>query len=209
MVNALLKHMRHCLLFLYDKNNSISAREAADELARVYGDDAPKKSVCGEWLGRFKRGEKSVDDLEDVDRSGRPSLFNENALRRRVEADPQVTLRELASNFQCSISTVHSHLIAIGMVSKLGKWVPHLLSERNKSERVRVANELLERYRRGELNLDEILTGDEKWVLHTNVVRRRSWVRQGETAPPTPKPGGLVCIKHLSRLNLFLFRPPP
>jgi len=61
-------------------------------------------------------------------------------------------------------------------VSKLGQWVPHLLTDANKIERVRIARQLLERYERRELRLDDIITSDEKWVLYTNVVRGRSWV---------------------------------
>ena len=47
----------------------------------------------------------------------------------------------------------------------------------------------LERYENGNLNLDLITTGDEKWVLYVNVVRRKEWVPRGQRASPTAKPG--------------------
>ena len=184
-------HQRHCLLFLYDKDNNITDRDAAHQLEEVYGEEALKRTACGKWLAKFRRGEKNADDLEDDTRSGRPSHFDENKLLRRVQEDPQVTIRELAECFQCSVSTLHTHLHAIGMVNKLGKWVPHQLSDRNKQERVRVAQELLGLYQSGDLKLDEILTGDEKWVLYVNIVRRRSWVHKDMPALPTAKPGEL------------------
>jgi [histone H3]-lysine36 N-dimethyltransferase SETMAR len=74
-------------------------------------------------------------------------------------------------------------------VSKLGQWVPHRLSAANKAKRVQIATELLNRYDLGTLQLDSIVTGDEKWVLYVNVVRRRSWVPEGGTPTPTAKPG--------------------
>lgn len=74
-------------------------------------------------------------------------------------------------------------------MKKLGKWVPHILTDRNKVDRVRIATELLEQYRRGDLKLDDILTGDEKWILYTNVIRRGEWVNKGETPRAIARPG--------------------
>jgi len=56
-------HFRHCLLFLYDKDNDISSREAARQLQEVYGEDAPSWSCCARWLAKFRRGDKGIDDL--------------------------------------------------------------------------------------------------------------------------------------------------
>jgi len=92
-----------------------------------------------------------------------------------VEEDPRLTVRELANELSCSVGTIHTHLHDIGKV-KLSKWVPHLLSERNKADRVRIAYQLLTRYREGRLKLDDILTSDEKWRFYANVIRRRERV---------------------------------
>ena len=81
------------------------------------------------------------------------------------------------------------HLHAIGKVSKLGRWVPHRLSDKNKADRVTVATKLLDLYEKGELKLDDILTSDEKWVLYANIVRHREWVDKGSPASATAKPG--------------------
>jgi [histone H3]-lysine36 N-dimethyltransferase SETMAR len=74
-------------------------------------------------------------------------------------------------------------------VSKLGTWVPHELSVKNKADRLRIAAENLNLYGQALLPLDSILTGDEKWVLYVNVTRRREWVLKGQSAAPTPKAG--------------------
>uniref|UniRef100_A0A914CMP6 Transposase n=1 Tax=Acrobeloides nanus TaxID=290746 RepID=A0A914CMP6_9BILA len=130
-----------------------------------------------------------MEDLEDEARSGRPSTFNEDELRRLVEEDPKRTTRELAAILQKDKALVWRHLQAIGMINKFGVWVPYKLSDLNKGTRFVCASELLERHESGNLNLDLILTGDEKWVLYINVTRRREWVRRGENATPTAKAG--------------------
>lgn len=73
--------------------------------------------------------------------------------------------------------------------SKLGKWVPYRLSDLNKATRFVAALGLQERHQAGNLNLDQILTEDEKWVLYVNVVRKREWRKRGERATPTAKLG--------------------
>lgn len=192
--------MRHCLLWLYDKNNSITQREASTELKEVYGAAALSHQKCGKWLTRFRNGDKNVEDLEDEPRSGRPSNLNDEELRLLVEMDPKATVRELAEVLQRSVGSVWNHLRDMGFVSfflfilllkvsKFGVWVPHRLSELNKGTRFVAAAGNLERYENGDLNLDLVLTQDEKWVLYVNVVRKREWRRRGENATPTAKPG--------------------
>jgi len=181
-------HLRHAALFLFNRNKEINGREMADELAKAYKTDAPKGWTCSAWIKRFKSGEWNISHLDDESRSGRPSDFDDEMLRDLVEKDPKISVRELASLLDESPSTVHEHLRRIGKVSKLGCWVPHRLSEKNKADRVRVATHLLERHERGELSLDDIVTGDEKWLLYANVVRKRSWVNATSTPLPTARP---------------------
>uniref|UniRef100_A0A914ECI2 Uncharacterized protein n=1 Tax=Acrobeloides nanus TaxID=290746 RepID=A0A914ECI2_9BILA len=78
---------------------------------------------------------------------------------------------------------------AIGKVNKFGVWVHHQLSDLNKQTRFVCASDLLARFEAGALNLDSILTGDEKWVLYVNIFRRRQWVNRGEDPAPTAKAG--------------------
>lgn len=62
------------------------------------------------------------------------------------------------------------------------------MSVMNKAERKGSSTENLNRHELGLLPLDGIVTGDEKWVLYVNVVRKKSWVPKGATSPPTTKP---------------------
>ena len=109
-------HLRHVLLWLFDSNREITGTAAAKEINQVYGNGAINDATCRKWLSKFKSGERSVQNLEDEPRSGRPSEINEDHLSLEVRLNPTVTCRELAEKFDASISTIDSHLHAIGMV---------------------------------------------------------------------------------------------
>lgn len=111
------KHIRHCLLWLFDKDNSISCRDASKELKEVYPNEGFGQRACAMWLKRFRDGDKGVDDVDDEPRSGRPSTLNDEELRLLIEMDPKATVRELAEVLQKSVSTVWQHLQDMGMVS--------------------------------------------------------------------------------------------
>ena len=107
------KHIRHCLLWLFDKDNSISSVEASKDLKEVYGDKGLSQPKCAKWLKRFRDGDKGADDffdLSDKPRSGRPGNLNDEELRLLVEMDPKATVRELADVLQCSVGSVWNHL---------------------------------------------------------------------------------------------------
>ena len=92
--------------------------------------------------------------------------------------------------FGVSHVTIINHLHRVGKISKLGKWVPHELTEANKQARVTACQSLLGRCRRFHW-LESVITMDEKWVLYSNVKRRRSWCSKGQQPKPSPK-GPLV-----------------
>jgi len=118
MVSGYQKHVRHCLLFLYEKNSSIKGSEAARELKIVFGADSPTEQWCRKWLALFRDGKKGVNDLDDEKHTGRPTEFDEDRLREVVEQSPRVTVRELAILLDSSIGTIHRHLHAIGKVGR-------------------------------------------------------------------------------------------
>ena len=60
----------------------------------------------------------------------------------------------------------------MGKVNKLGVWVPHALSAKNKADRLSIAKSLLSRQRNDPF-LDKIITGVEKWITYDNVARER------------------------------------
>lgn len=79
------------------------------------------------------------------------------------------------------------HLKKLKMVSRLDVWVPHQLNEKNLLDRYNACTTLLNRFQ-NEPFLNRILTGDEKWVIYNNVVRKRHWATKKEVPLTVAKP---------------------
>uniref|UniRef100_A0A914PXE2 Mos1 transposase HTH domain-containing protein n=1 Tax=Panagrolaimus davidi TaxID=227884 RepID=A0A914PXE2_9BILA len=180
-------HFRHAMLLMFHQNAEITGKQMAKQICEIYGKGAISERTCRRWINCFKNGEKDVTDLEDKKRVGHPVVFDNNALREAIDDDPNATVRMLADRLGHGIATVNRHLREIGMVYKMGKWVPHKLTVFNMINRMQIAASLLNRHREGDLPLDQIVTGDEKWCLYENVVRKGQWVLEGSSAAPIPK----------------------
>ena len=113
--------------------------------------------------------------------------MNNDELRLVVESDPSQTTRELAKTFNCSHTTIGTHLHAIGKSNRCGRWVPHKLTDVSKTKRITNAGILL-RCTKTSGFLDFIATSDEKWTRFDNRSRKRQWLSRDEQAKSTPKP---------------------
>ena len=121
----------------------------------------------------FERIKIGAGNMEDLPRFGRPVQFDDESVKSLVVgAKPQLTADEVAEKFNSFHGTIHRHLHAIGKVSKLGKWVPHELSEKNRQYRIKVFTSLFSRQCQCPF-LDRIITGDEKWMLCHTITRKR------------------------------------
>lgn len=60
--------------------------------------------------------------------------MNETALKKEIEKNPTLTIEELSSQFSTSWSTTQKCLKKMRKILK-GFWVPHALTDRNKSSK--------------------------------------------------------------------------
>lgn len=174
-------HLRHIMLYEFKKGNS--AAEAARNIHSVYGEECVNERTCRRWFAKFRGGDFT---LEDEDRTGRPVEFDEKLLEAALEENPALSVEELAVVLSSNHTTVHRHLQQLGKVPKLGKWVPHELSENNLKSRVDICSSLHSRQLVSPF-LDRLVTGDEKWIFYRNVKRRRQWLGKGEGPQPQPR----------------------
>lgn len=202
------EHILHCLLYEFDSGRT--AAEAHRNINHVMGQDTISRSTCYNWYEKFRSADRS---LQDEARPGRPQTFDEAKLRVLIEADPRLTIRCLAADLKAGIGTVYRHLIAIGKVLKLGCWpcwIPHDLSDFDKSRRSDICLSLLSR-RRNFNWLKDIITGDEKWALYCSqplqaspVGQRRPTARaraRAKTRSPREKSDAQCLVGH-SRHNI-------
>ena len=115
----------------------------------------------------FEEGRTSVKDDE---RAGRPSTATAEdkieVVRGLLEEDRRLTCEELAEFAGVSAGSVHTILTKhLKKRKKFSKWVPHLLTDGQKHQRLLAATQHLRRHRReGDNFLNRIVAGDETWV---------------------------------------------
>jgi histone-lysine N-methyltransferase SETMAR len=154
-------------------------------MEEVYPGLIPHRFTIHRWTTKFDSGDYSV---EDQPKSGRPSELDLSALKDLVESDPELTIREMAAELHHSTSVVWEGLHKINKKRKLGRWVPHELTDWDKERRVDMSLSLLTLQGNDYSWLDHLVTGDEKWVLYDNHVRHAQWVDADEQPSDTPKP---------------------
>lgn len=124
--------------------------------------------------------------MENDERGRPPKKFEDAELEALLEEDDGQTQVQLAEQLGVTQSTVSERLKALGFTLKVGRWVPHELTERQQENRKTTCEMLLKRFKRKSF-LHRIVTGDEKWVYFKNPKRKKSYVRRGK-AQSTPRP---------------------
>ncbi|GFW31050.1 histone-lysine N-methyltransferase SETMAR [Trichonephila clavipes] len=188
-----VKKIRFFLQFLFDKGENAS--QVVAKIANgVYGADTVTANYVQFWFRRFRLG---IFDVKGAPRTGRPIIENIDKITEII-VDRHVTSRSIAQELQIDHKTVLSHLIKVGFKKKLDTLVPHQLTPKNMMDRISICEALA---KRNEIDpfLKRMMTGDDKWVIHYNIVRKRSWSKCDEAAQTVAKPGlmtrkVLLCI---------------
>ena len=102
----------------------------------------------------------------------------------------EVTSRAAAQSLCKGVDHAHTfvekYLKQLDYVNKLDIWVSHKMNEIQLTKRISNYDSLLKR-NEADPFLKRIITGDEKWVIYDNVVRKRSWSQRDEPAQLTSK----------------------
>ncbi len=178
-----------------------------DDLKRVYGHDAPSYHTVADWAARFRDGRETI---EDDQRSGRPvstcTPENIERVRKLIEDDGRITVEDIATLVGISLGSAQTILKEHLQMRKLcARWVPHILTEEQKEERVEVAEYLLQKYEGcDERRLKEIVTGDETWVhFFDNETKEKNkvWVDKDGKTPTIVR----RCVSTEKELYIIFF----
>ncbi|CAH2004529.1 unnamed protein product [Acanthoscelides obtectus] len=150
-------------IIYYNFQRQLSQQECLPELLSVFGKEAPHHLSDDPMVG----AQKTAVTQENVD-----------AVRKLIIED-----RHKIS--KTSIQTIlHEEL---GVRKLFSRWIPHLLTEEQKTARVNWCQKTLDRFNSGNSkNVYSIVSGDESWIYCYEPENKRQtavWVFQGEEKP--------------------------
>ena len=169
---------------------SVKSCEILSRMQRQYGPSCMSRANFYKWVQAFKDGRESItDDL----RSGRPVDVSTpeavQAVEDLIKSDRRVTLDEIATNLDISHGTVYAIVREKLRFSKVScRWVPKMLTDDHKMQRLMASRASLRRYRKEEdVFLSRIVTTDETWVFHYEPESKRRSMEWKHVSSPVKK----------------------
>ena len=127
------------------------------------------------WKNKFESG---VESIKNAPKSGRPKFVSSkeifSKIKEIIEGYVRFTVRDIARKVGISLSTVHLILKKqLKILKKFARWVPHLLTDEQNSQRVKMAKKLLQMFQTcDKKQFGNVVTGDENWVYYFEPIRK-------------------------------------
>lgn len=139
-------------IIFYNFQRGLTRIQCFEEITSVFSDAAPCLRTVERWYLEFQRGHSS---LSDKSCEGRPKTamtqVNVDAVPQLIVEDRHVTYREIEASVGISGTTIHIILHEeLGVKKLISRWIPHLLSDGQKTARVKWCRKTLQRFNRGE-----------------------------------------------------------
>ncbi len=174
-----------------------SFKDIQETVVAAYGDKSLKKTQIYAIIKNVKEGKPTTDQRKlNGKRKIRSPAFIAN-VAAAIEKDRRLMARRLATAHGVSKNTIHHTLKEdLNLSKKSARWVPKLLTEEMKKERVRASEAFLAMiHPRSMAMLENIVTMDESAVsFHTPEPKQQSkqWLKKG-------KPGPIKAKVHVTR----------
>lgn len=135
---------RYAIKFCVKLNKTFT--ETQDLLKQAYGDEVLSRARTHAWHKAFKDGR---EDLEDEQRSGRPSTSKTDEdvdrVREFLNIDRRSSLREISEELNLTYYNVQQIVTeTLAMRKVCAKMVPKVFTDEQKESRVRLSREVLE-----------------------------------------------------------------
>ena len=154
-----------------------SLKKLMTEISTAFGPSCVSYDTVRRWKKKFESG---VESIKNAPKSGRPKSASRkeivSKIKEIIEGDARFTVCDIARKIGISLSTVHLILKKHLKVRKISaRWVPHLLTDEQKRQRVKVAKKLLQMFPKyDKKQFANVFTGDETWVHYFEPVRKVS-----------------------------------
>ena len=147
----------------------IPPRNVYKELTDIYGSSTVSFMTVSRWMKKFKTGKYNIKDGHRV---GRPKTSvtknHAAAVKALIDEDGRYTVEDIAKSIGISEGSVHKILTkTLGLRKVCARWVPHLLTDGQKQERLKCSKNLLKQFRNCEnRKFSDMLTGRRDLGLH-------------------------------------------
>ena len=154
-----------------------SLKKLMTEISTAFGPSCVSYDTVRRWKKKFESG---VESIKNAPKSGRPKSASRKEIISKIkeifEGDARFTVPDIARKVGISLSTVHLILKKHLKVRKISaRWVPHLLTDEQKRQWVKVAKKLLQMFPKyDKKQFANVVTGDETWVHYFEPVRKVS-----------------------------------
>lgn len=180
--------VRSVIRFLHAKK--LNAAEIHRQICEVYGPNIMSDSAVRRWCREFSEGRTNV---HDEDRSGRPSLLTNELVElvnQKVREIRRFSISQLSEVFPQISRTILYEIVSekLQYHKVCARWVPKMLTDDHKNQRVASAEKFLTRYQaEGVEFLNHIVTGDETWIAYVNPETKRQSMQWMHSTSPKPK----------------------
>ena len=165
------------------------SKQIFNELCGIYGPQTISMRTVFRWVKAFKAGEFSVED-DTRPRRPKTSVTKANIapVKIDVEQDVRLSVKDIANCTGISEGSVQTILKKrLDLIKVCAMWIPHLLTEEQKTQRLKCARKLLKTYKGCNSRvISNLLTGDETWVHMFDPQRRadnKQWKRKDKKRP--------------------------
>ena len=140
-----------------------SLEQMMTELSSAYGPSCVSYDTVRWWKEKFESG---VGSIKNAPKSGRPKSASHkeivSKIKEIIEGDARFTVRDIAR--KVGISLILKKHLKVRKIS--ARWVPHLSTDEQKRQRVKVAKKLLQMFPiYDKKQFANVVTGDETGTM--------------------------------------------
>ncbi|XP_050538772.1 protein GVQW3-like [Daktulosphaira vitifoliae] len=174
-------------------------------LCEVYGEECLSRACVFEWHKRFCNG---IEDVEDDDRSGRPTTCstNENVekIDKIIRQDRRLSVRAVAEIVNIDRESVSKILVKnLNMKKVCAKMIPKNLTIDRKFNRKKICSDTLKIIKDDPSFINNIITCNETWSFTYDPETKRQFMHWKTPTSPRMKKTRMSKSKFKAMLIVF------